>query len=44
MTGQVASPADRATENAKLRREREGTRLERDVPSEAIGIFAEAPR
>ncbi|MBP1807770.1 transposase [Rubellimicrobium aerolatum] len=29
--GQVASPADLASENAKLRRELERTRMERDV-------------
>ena len=43
-TGQVASPADLASENAKLRRELERTRMERDVLKKAIGIFAEVPR
>lgn len=38
------SPADLASENAKLRRELERTRLERDVLKKAIGIFAEVPR
>jgi len=42
--GQVASPADLASENAKLRRELERTRMERDVLKKAIGIFAEVPR
>ena len=42
--GQVASPADPASENAKLRRELERTRMERDVLKKAIGIFAEVPR
>ena len=43
-TGQVASPADLASENAKLRREFDRTRMERDVLKKAIGIFAEVPR
>jgi transposase len=43
-TGQVASPADLASENTKLRRELERTRMERDVLKKAIGIFAEVPR
>ena len=37
-------PADLAAENAKLRRELERTRMERDVLKKAIGIFAEVPR
>lgn len=40
----AASPADLASENAKLRRELERTRMERDVLKKAIGILAEAPR
>ena len=40
----VATPADLASENAKLRRELDRTRMERDVLKEAIGIFAEMPR
>ncbi len=40
----VPSPADLASENAKLRRELERTRMERDVLKKAIGIFAEVPR
>jgi transposase len=44
-TGPAApSPADLASENAKLRRELERTRMERDVLKKAIGIFAEVPR
>jgi transposase len=44
-TGQAGpSPADLASGNAKLRRELERTRMERDVPKKAIGIFAEVPR
>ena len=38
------SPADLASENAKLRRELDRTRMERDVLKKAIGIFAEVPR
>lgn len=38
------SPADLAAENARLRRELERTRMERDVLKKAIGIFAEVPR
>ena len=40
----VATPADLASENAKLRRELERTRMERDVPRKAIGSFAAMPR
>ncbi len=38
------SPADLASENAKLRRELERTRMERDVLKKATGISAEVPR
>jgi transposase len=38
------SPADLASENAKLRRELDRTRMERDVLKKAIGIFAEVPK
>ena len=38
------SPADLASENAKLRRELDRTRMERDVLKKAIGIFAEVLR
>ena len=40
----VASPSDQAAEVAKLRRELDRTRMERDVLKKAIGIFAEMPR
>ena len=40
----AATPADLASENAKLRRELDRTRMERDVLKKAIGIFAEMPR
>lgn len=43
-TVQVASPADLASENAKLRRELERMRMERDILKKAIGIFAEVPK
>src|SRR3954453_9855112 len=35
------SPADQAAEIARLRRELERTRMERDILKKAIGIFAE---
>jgi transposase len=38
------SPADQAAEIARLRRELERTRMERDVLKKAIGIFAEVPK
>lgn len=38
------SAADLASENAKLRRELERTRMERDVLKKAIGIFAAVPK
>ena len=38
------SPADQAAEIARLRRELERTRMERDVLKKAIGIFAEMPK
>jgi transposase len=40
----VASPSDQAAEIARLRRELDRTRMERDVLKKAIGIFAEVPR
>ena len=40
----VASPSDQAAEIARLRRELDRTRMERDVLKKAIGIFAEMPR
>ena len=38
------SPADRAAEVARLRRELERTRVERDILKKAVGIFSEMPR
>src|SRR5690606_23341865 len=38
------SPADQAAENARLRRELDRTRMERDILKKAIGIFAEMPK
>jgi transposase len=40
----LASPADQAAEIARLRRELDRTRMERDVLKKAIGIFAEVPK
>ena len=40
----VASPSDHAAEIARLRRELDRTRMERDVLKKAIGIFAEMPK
>lgn len=40
----LASPADQASEIAKLRRELDRTRMERDILKKAVGIFAEMPR
>ena len=40
----VASPSDQAAEVARLRRELDRTRMERDVLKKAIGIFAEMPK
>ena len=39
----VASPSDQAAEIARLRRELDRTRMERDVLKKAVGIFAEMP-
>lgn len=38
------SPADLASENARLRRELDRARAERDILKKAIGIFSETPR
>jgi transposase len=38
------SPADLASQNAKLKRELDRMRMERDVLKKAIGIFAEVPK
>ena len=40
----LPSPADQAAEIARLKRDLDRTRMERDVLKKAIGIFAEAPR
>ncbi len=40
----MASPADQALEIARLRRELDRTRMERDILKKAVGIFAEMPR
>ena len=40
----ASSPADQAAEIARLRRELERARLERDILEKAIGIFSEPPR
>jgi transposase len=40
----MASPADQASEIARLRRELERARMERDILKKAVGIFAEMPR
>jgi transposase len=43
-TSLVASPSDQAAEIARLRRERDRTRMERHVLKKAIGILAEMPK
>jgi len=40
----MTSPADQAAEIARLRRELDRTRMERDVLKKAIGIFAGMPK
>lgn len=40
----MASPADQASEIARLRRELDRARMERDILEKAVGIFAEMPR
>ena len=40
----TSTPADLAAENARLRRELERARAERDILKKAIGIFSETPR
>ena len=40
----LPSPADQASEIARLKRELDRTRMERDVLKKAIGILAEVPR
>jgi len=41
---QVPATTDQAAEIARLRRELDRTRMERDVLKKAIGIFAEMPK
>ena len=43
-TAITPTPADLAAENARLRRELERARAERDILKKAIGIFSETPR
>lgn len=43
-TSSLPSLADQASEIARLKRELDRTRMERDVLKKAIGIFAEVPR
>ncbi len=40
----MTSPADQASEIARLRRELDRARMERDILKKAVGIFAEMPR
>ncbi len=40
----MASPADQASEIARLRRELDRARMECDILKKAVGIFAEMPR
>lgn len=44
LPGATALPADLAAENARLKRELERVKMERDVLKRAIGIFAEMPK
>ena len=39
-----SAPSDLAAENARLRRDLERARAERDILKKAIGIFSETPR
>ena len=43
-TGTIASPADQAAEIARLKRELDRARMERDILKKAVGICAEVPR
>lgn len=43
-TSTMASPADLAAEIARLKRELERARMERDILKKAVGICAEVPR
>lgn len=40
----MASPADQASEIARLRRELDRARMERNILKKAVGLFAEMPR
>lgn len=40
----MASPADQASEIARLRRALDRARMERDILKKAVGIFAEMPQ
>ena len=40
----MASPADQASEIARLRRALDRARIERDILKKGVGIFAEMPR
>lgn len=40
----MASPADQASEIARLRRELDRARMERDILKKAVGILADMPR
>lgn len=44
LPGTTALPADLAAENARLKRELERVKMERDVLKRAIGILAEMPK
>ena len=44
LSSPMASPADQASEIARLRRELDRTRMERDILKKAVGICAEMPR
>jgi len=44
LSSSMASPADQASEIARLRRELDRTRMERDILKKAVGICAEMPR
>ena len=43
-TSAMTSPADQAAEIARLKRELERARMERDILKKAVGICAEVPR
>lgn len=43
LTSAIASPSNKATEIARLRRELDRTRMKRDFTKKAIGIFVRCP-